>query len=82
MAHYTDPTHCNFFTKDSLEVLLIDNGFKVIELLDCYRISPNDYYWDSLKLPRKLTRLPKLIIEKLNLAETYWSSILVVAKVP
>ncbi len=82
MAHWTDPTHCNYFTKDSLAAFLSSNGFEVVEMIDCYRISPNDYYWDSLKLPHKLTRIPKFIIEKLKLAEVYWSSILVVANVP
>jgi ubiquinone/menaquinone biosynthesis C-methylase UbiE len=82
MAHWTDPTHCNFFTKDSLAAFLSDNGFKIIDISDCYPISPNNYYWDTLKIPRKISRVLKSIIENLKIAETYWSSILVVSEVP
>ena len=82
MAHWTDPTHCNFFTKDTLTAFLSGNDFEIVEMIDCYRISPNDYYWDSIKLPHILTKIPKSIINKLKLAEVYWSSILVVANVP
>jgi ubiquinone/menaquinone biosynthesis C-methylase UbiE len=82
MAHWTDPNHCNFFTKSTLKVFLSENGFEMIEMTDGCHISPSDYYWDSLKIPRFVTQLPKIIINKLNLAESYWSSILVVTKVP
>jgi SAM-dependent methyltransferase len=82
MAHWTDPTHCNFFTKDSLVGFLSDRNFKVIEITDCYRISPNDYYWDTLKIPHRLTRILKAIVDRLKLSEVYWSSILVVSNVP
>lgn len=82
LAHWTDTTHCNFFTKETLASFLSDHDFEVVDMMNCYRISPNDYYWDNIKLPHLLTKIPKFIINKFKLAEFYWSSILVVAIVP
>jgi ubiquinone/menaquinone biosynthesis C-methylase UbiE len=82
MAHWTDPTHCNFFTKDSIQTLLSTLQFNVIEVSDCYKISPGDYFWDSLRIPKIISKVAKKACERLNLAETYWSSILVVAEIP
>ena len=44
MAHWTDPSHCNFFTKDTLRILLSEKGFTILEMSDCYAISPNNYF--------------------------------------
>ena len=63
MAHWTDPTHCNFFTKKSLTSFLSSNGYELIELIDCYEISPNRYYWDTLKIPKVIGYLMKTIID-------------------
>lgn len=82
MAHWTDPSHCNFFTKDSIQHLLTDEGFEVVEMTDCYRISPNSYFWDTIRIPRGIARMMKELCEKHGLIETYWSSILLVVKVP
>jgi ubiquinone/menaquinone biosynthesis C-methylase UbiE len=82
MAHWTDPTHCNFFTKDSLAAFLLDNHFKIVKMMDCYKVSPNEYYWNTVKLPRRFANLIKTLIDKFKLAESYWSSILVVAEIP
>lgn len=81
MAHWTDPTHCNFFTKDSIASLLKDQGFEIIEISDCYPIYPNNYFWDTLKLPKLLSFFLKKIFQKLQLVEIYYSSILIVASV-
>ncbi|MFM6269493.1 MAG: class I SAM-dependent methyltransferase, partial [Dolichospermum sp.] len=61
MAHWTDPTHCNFFTKETIVALLQEHKFKILEISDCYKISPNNYFWDSVKLPKKLTNFAKKV---------------------
>ena len=81
-AHWSDPTHCNFFTKESIAALLRAEGFDILEMTDCVRISPHDYYWDSIKINRRVANLLKKIVNRLNLTETYWSSILIVARIP
>jgi len=80
-AHWSDPTHCNFFTKESIAGLLHAEGFDIVEMSDCVRISPHDYYWDSIKINRRIASLLKKIGNRFNLAESYWSSILIVASV-
>jgi hypothetical protein len=82
MAHWIDRTHSNFFTKDSLCALLTSTGFRVTEVSDCYKVSPNSYFWNTLRIrPRSFTHVMKYLCERLNLCETYWSSILVVAEI-
>ena len=82
MAHWTDATHCSFFTKESIGLLLKAVGCEIVEISDCYRISPNDYFWDTLRVPRPIAVIMKKTIQQLRLAEEYWSSILVVADIP
>ena len=82
LAHWTDPTHCNFFTKNSIVELLQTLKYQIIEVEDCLKISPNRYFWDTLKIPRIVSIIPKWLCEQFNLVETYWSSILIVARVP
>lgn len=81
LAHWTDPTHCNFFTKDIIRNLITESGFEILEIEDCYKIDPNSYYWNSIKLPKVLRLIGKKFFEVLELTETYYSSILVVARV-
>jgi ubiquinone/menaquinone biosynthesis C-methylase UbiE len=82
LAHWTDPTHCNFFTKDTIQALLHECGYRIIEISDCYQISPNEYFWENIRLPKKIAKIAKKTCEKFKLIETYWSSILIVAEVP
>lgn len=82
LAHWTDETHHNFFTKESIQQLLIEEGYRILEVRDCYRVSPNSYFWSTVKLPRLIARGLKQVFEVLNLVETYWSSTLVIAQVP
>lgn len=82
LAHWTDQTHCNFFTKDSIVNLLNEANLKVIEISDCYKISPNNYFWETIRLPRIIAKIGQKLCDKFNLAETYWSAILIVAEVP
>lgn len=82
MAHWTDPTHCNFFTRDTIQALLQQEGFNVVEISNCYRIIPSNYFWDTLRIPRIIARVMKKVCLKLRLVEIYWSSMLVVADVP
>jgi SAM-dependent methyltransferase len=81
MAHWTDRSHCNFFTEESLQELLVEQGFRILKVKKIYRVSPNSYFWDTIKLPRKIANIGKYLCKKYNLVETYWSSILVVAEV-
>lgn len=81
MAHWTDPTHCNFFTKRTILALLYDLDLKVVEMIDCYKISPNAYFWGTIRLPRRISSVLRRLCDRLNLTETYWSSILVVASI-
>jgi 2-polyprenyl-3-methyl-5-hydroxy-6-metoxy-1,4-benzoquinol methylase len=82
MFHWTDRTHCNFFTKETIRSLLTQEGFTIIEMTDAVKISPNNYFWDTLRLPKRITHRLKKLCEQLDLVETYWSSILIVAQVP
>jgi SAM-dependent methyltransferase len=82
LFHWTDRTHCNFFTKESLQELLSQEGYAVKKLQGSLRISPNDYFWDTLRLPNRFTNRMKRLCERFNLVETYWSSMLAVAQVP
>ena len=82
LAHWTDVTHCNFFKKEDIRSLLHECGYRVIEMSDCYRVCPNDYFWDTLRLPKIITKVMKRLCRRLGLVETYWSSILIVAEVP
>jgi acetyltransferase-like isoleucine patch superfamily enzyme/2-polyprenyl-3-methyl-5-hydroxy-6-metoxy-1,4-benzoquinol methylase len=81
LAHWTDTTHRNFFTKATIVNLLTDNGFEILEISDCYKIVPSHYFWDSVKLPNRVGSFFKRLFDWFNLVETYWSSILVVAAV-
>jgi SAM-dependent methyltransferase len=82
MAHWTDTTHCNFFTEDSIRDLLATAGLTVSEMSNCYPIKPNDYFWDTVRIPRHIAKLMRSLCERFSLAETYWSSIVVVAEIP
>ena len=79
MAHWSDPTHVNFFTKDSLVELLSSMGLlQGLDVRDCYRINPADYFWDTLRMrPAWLKDLLRNVSTRLQLSEQYWSSILV-----
>lgn len=83
MAHWTDPTHCNYFTKETLEELLTDSSYKIISKEGCYRINTGNYFWDSIRipLPRSIRQKAKKITNRLRIFEAYWSSILVVAEI-
>jgi len=81
LFHWTDRTHCNFFTKESLQELLSQEGYTLKTMQDSFRISPNDYFWDTLRLPNWFTNRMKKLCERYDLVETYWSSMLVVARV-
>ncbi|NJN67996.1 MAG: class I SAM-dependent methyltransferase [Chloroflexaceae bacterium] len=82
LFHWTDPTHCNFFTKDTLQSFLVQENFTVLEMTDAVQIIPNNYFWDTLRIPRRAANVMKKVCKRLNLVETYWSSILVVAEIP
>lgn len=82
LAHWTDPSHCNFFTKESIKELLEQENYQILEILDCYKIDPNNYFWDSIKLPKLIRKIGKKICNKLKLTEVYYSSILIAAQVP
>lgn len=81
LAHWTDPTHCNFFTKSTICEILEGNGFTIIELSGCYKVDPNTYFWESIKLPKLVRKAAKKIFKLFEITETYYSSILVVARV-
>lgn len=82
LAHWTDVTHCNFFTKQSLHALLRHCGYEIMEMQDCYPVTPNSYFWESLRVPKFISRPMKFLCKRLKLVETYWSSTLVAASVP
>jgi SAM-dependent methyltransferase len=82
LAHWTDVTHCNFFTKQSICILLQKCGYQITHLTDCYPIRPNDYFWNAVRLPLIIRVSMKLLFQRLRLVETYWSSILIAANVP
>lgn len=82
MAHWTDTTHCNFFTEDSIRDLIATAGLTVSELSNCYPIKPNDYFWATVRIPTRVARLMRTLCERFSLTEKYWSSILVVVQVP
>jgi ubiquinone/menaquinone biosynthesis C-methylase UbiE len=81
LAHWTDPTHCNQFTKDSLLELLLRYNLNILEIGGCYKVFPSNYFWDSIRLPRLVRKLGQKISSKFNLFEEYYSSILVVAEI-
>lgn len=83
MAHWTDPTHCNFFDKYTIEELLVGAGFKIISRQGCYKIYPANYFWNSIRapLPSVFRNIAIRISNRLKLFEEYWSSILIVAEV-
>lgn len=82
MFHWTDRTHCNFFTQDTIQQLLAQEGYAITNLSHAVKISPNNYFWDTLRLPKRITRPLKRLCEHLDLVQTYWSSIVFVARVP
>lgn len=81
LFHWTDRTHCNFFTRDTIQKLLRQESYTIIDMTHAVKISPNNYFWDTLRLPKWITRRMKRLCERLDLVETYWSSILVTANV-
>ena len=81
-AHWTDQTHCNFFVKESLRELLEACGYDIALLTGSLPISPSKYFWESLRAPRVITKPLRKLCDRLQLVETYWSSILVVAHTP
>ena len=62
-AHWTDRTHCNFFTKESIREILYEFNFKNISISDCLPISVSDYYWKTLKVPAIFKKLGAKICE-------------------
>ena len=82
LAHWTDPSHCNFFTKESIQNLLKNENYNILEISDCYKIDPNNYFWDSIKLPKLVKKLGKKICYRFQLTEIYYSSILIASQVP
>jgi len=81
MSHWVDQTHVNFFTKDSIIDALIDNSFEIVTLDDCFKISINNYYWNTLRVPQIIKRIFNYVTNYYNLSDDYWSSILVVARI-
>ena len=79
LAHWTDPTHCNFFTKESICKLLVKHNFKIIHVGGCYKIHTGDYFWNSIKLPLLVRKIGARATRKLRLFEEYFSSILIIS---
>ena len=76
-AHWTDQTHVNFFTKESIREVLKDLNFKIISLEDCLPISVSEYYWKTLKAPSLIRKIGAKITRDFRLSPIFHSSILV-----
>jgi|694.fasta_scaffold153657_2 SAM-dependent methyltransferase len=80
LAHWTDASHCNFYTEEKIKSLLHCCGYDIISSSQCYQIPLQEFFVDSLNLPLPLKRVISKIIKKSNLFPKYWSSLLIVAK--
>ena len=76
-AHWTDQTHVNFFTKESIRKILQDLNFEIISLEDCLPISVSEYYWKTLKAPNLIRKIGAKITRDFRLSPIFYSSILV-----
>jgi SAM-dependent methyltransferase len=81
LSHWTDPTHCSFFTQSRLVDLLTQSGLRVETVARCYEVRLNDYFWTTARLPGLLARIGRKLFEVLDLAKTHYGSILVVSRV-
>ena len=81
-AHWTDPTHCNFFVRETIRAAVEDAGFRVAEVGGCIKIKPNSYFWATLRAPSWIRSAGRFLCQRLRLVQTYWSSILLVAEAP
>jgi SAM-dependent methyltransferase len=79
-AHWTDRTHVNQFTRQSIQEALEEAGFHVVNVEGCYRIRPWKYFCDTCGLPFPLKQLLTGVVKYGRLGEEYWSSILVIAE--
>ena len=79
----------NFFAlRDALNLSyadacqLVENGFRVATIGNTVKIRPYAYFFDTLRIPKRVSRALKRVCERFELSEDYWSSLLVVAEVP
>ena len=79
-AHWTDQTHCNFFTKKSITEILMSNNFSIVTIEDCLEISVSEFFWKTLKVPNIFRKLGAKITRDFKLSPTFYSSILIHCK--
>ena len=81
LAHWTDRSHCNFYTEEKIRSLLHCCHYDIISMSHCFQVPLQEFFIDSLNLPPLLKRLISIMVKKSNLFRRYWSSLLIVAKV-
>lgn len=62
--HYTDETHCNFFTLETLENLVSSSGFKIInkQLINPSNLLP--FFYEAFRGPKIFWRLVNRFLSK------------------
>lgn len=81
-SHWSDPTHVNFFNKESLTTLLLNNGFKVdlIKSINPINLMPAVLEYLNIGSGKKniITKILNFLINKFK-KRKYYITILVVA---
>ncbi len=80
LAHWTDPTHVNQFTRESIQDVVTKAGFRMVALEGCYKVRPWQYFLDTVRVPNFLKFLVSELVVRYRLGEEYWSSILITAE--
>ncbi|AQA20056.1 hypothetical protein BST95_19235 [Halioglobus japonicus] len=80
--HYTDPTHVNFFTADSLHALLESVGLEPVYVRKINRAKPEHLFFASQGLPPVLVRLFSRLSQMNPWARSYPMTLLALARVP
>jgi hypothetical protein len=68
--------------RDTIRAAVEDAGFRIREIGGCVKIKPNSYFWATLRAPRWIRSTGRFVCQRLRLAQTYWSSILLIAETP
>ena len=77
--HWTDTSHVNYFSRESIASLLQSSGFNVLAVMGSFPIDFHSFYWNKVALPKTLRNGMKYIMNTLKaIPNEYYSSILVV----
>ena len=79
LFHWTDRTHVRFFTEPTLRGALGALPLRIEEIRPIYRVDPNEYYWETIRLPAIIRKPAKHVLR--SLAPKYDSSLLAVCRV-